>query len=139
MIIRTIWQESETVSTNTEEVLADFQEVNDKGINNEIVVGSADVKALYPSLEINHTAKIVAEVFYKSDYSVKEIDKRELSLYLALNLKKEELQKENISKYCYKRKSNKGSPLPTSYHRMCYKQQYRNQIQAMGRTRSRAR
>ena len=58
--------------------------MNNKGIKNEILVGSADVKALYPSLEINHTAKIVAEVFYKSDYSVKEIDKRELSLYLAL-------------------------------------------------------
>ena len=110
MIIRPIWQEAKTVSTNTEEMKAAFAEVNSKEIGNEILVCSADVKALYPSLEINHTAHIVAEEFYNSDYEVREIDSRELSLYLALNLKPEELEQENISQYCHKRKNKQGAP-----------------------------
>ena len=88
--------------TNTEEMMAAFQDVNNKGIKNEILVGSADVKALYPSLEINHTAQIVSEVFLESEYDIKEINNRELSLYLAVNLTQEELKKENVSQYCHK-------------------------------------
>ena len=110
MIIRPLWQEADTVATNTEEMMAAFQDINAKEITNEILVGSADVKALYPSLEINHTAEIVSKVFYESDYNIEEVNNRELSLYLALNLRKEELEKENISKFCHKRKSSKGAP-----------------------------
>ena len=110
MMIRPIWQEAKTVCTNTEEMMAAFEEVNSKETENEILVGSADVKALYPSLEIDHTAQIVSEEFNSSQYEVKEIDSRELSLYLAINLTPEELEKENISKYCHKRKSKKGAP-----------------------------
>ena len=61
-------------------------------------------------MEINHAAQIVSQEFYNSEYEVKEIDSRELSLYLALNMKPEELEKENISQYCHKRRSNKGAP-----------------------------
>ena len=86
------------------------EEVNSKSITNEILVGSADVKALYPSLEIEHTAQIVSEEFYNSEYEAKEINKRELSLYLALNLKATEIEKLNLEKYCHKRQSNKGAP-----------------------------
>ena len=46
MMIRPIWQEANTVCTNTEEMMAAFAEVNSKEIENEILVGSADVKAL---------------------------------------------------------------------------------------------
>ena len=110
MLIRPLWQEEETISTNTEEVMAAFSEVNSKNITNEIAVGSADVKALYPSLDIEHTSHIVAETFFNSQYEFKEIDSRELSLYIALNLTQEQIEKEQISKYCHKRKSRKGAP-----------------------------
>ena len=109
-IIRPLWQEEETISTNTEEVMAAFSEVNNKNIDTEIVVGSADVKALYPSLDIEHTAHIVGESFYHSQYEFTEIDNRELSLYIVLNLTQEEIEAEKISKYCHKRKSNRGAP-----------------------------
>ena len=66
------------------------------------------MKALYPSLDINHAAQVVSETFYESEYDIEEVNNRELSLYLALNLKQEELEKENISQFCHKRRSNKG-------------------------------
>ena len=86
------------------------QEVNDKEIKTEILVGSADVKALYPSLDIDHTAEIVAEEFYRSEYEAKEVDTTELSLYLALNMKPKEIEEEHIKTYCHTRKSTKGAP-----------------------------
>ena len=93
MILRPIWQQEETVCTNTEEVMAAFNDVNKKDITNTLIVGSADVKALYPSLDINHTAEIVANEFYESEYNVEEIDTDELSLYLALNMNAKDIAK----------------------------------------------
>ena len=110
MLIRPIWQDEESVCTNTEEVLASFQEVNERNIKTELLVGSADVKALYPSLNTDHTAEIVGQTFYESEYNFNEIDERELSLYLAINLKPEELEKREISQYCHKRRHKKGAP-----------------------------
>ena len=40
--------------------MAAFNEVNNFIFTNTLIVGSADVKALYPSLDINHTAEVVA-------------------------------------------------------------------------------
>ena len=110
MIIRPLWQDEETVCTNTEEVMAKFNEINKRDIESELLVGSADVKALYPSLDIEHASQIVAETFYESEYTIEEVDTRELSLYLSLNLSPEELEEENIAQYCHKRKTKRGAP-----------------------------
>ena len=50
-------------------------------------VGSADVKALYPSIDIDFTCEKVAEMYMNSNVNVdeKSVDKEELGLYLALN------------------------------------------------------
>ena len=85
-IIRPLWQDEETVCTNTEEVMAGIEEVNKKELETELLVASADVKALYPSLDIDFASEIVAKTFYESDYKFEEIDTRESSLYLVLNL-----------------------------------------------------
>ena len=50
-------------------------------------IGSADVKALYPSIDIDFACEKVAEMYMSSNVEVDEdsVDKRELGLYLALN------------------------------------------------------
>ena len=110
MILRPIWQQEETVCTNTEEVMAAFNDVNTKDITNTLTVGSADVKALYPSLDINHTAEIVANEFYESEYTIEDIDTNELSLYLVLNMSAQDITNNNLDNYCHKRKTNRGAP-----------------------------
>ena len=110
MIIRPLWQDEETVCTNTEEVMAKFNEINKKEIKSELLVGSADVKALYPSLDIEHASQIVAETFYKSEYTIEEVNTRELSLYLSLNMSPKELEEANIAQYCHTRKNKVGAP-----------------------------
>ena len=78
---------------STEELLAEVKILNDKQITDDIIVGSADVKALYPSLDIPFTLNKVCEVFYTSDVKVKGTDHEELGLYLALNRTRLEREK----------------------------------------------
>ena len=90
--------------------MAGIEEVNKKELETELLIASAVVKALYPSLDIDFASEIVAKTFYESDYKFEEIDTRELSLYLALNLKPQELEAENIKQYVHKRKYTRGAP-----------------------------
>ena len=50
-----------------------------------MVVGSADAKAWYPSLDIPFAIEKVCGVFYPSGVQVVGLDSDELGLYLALN------------------------------------------------------
>ena len=53
---------------------------------------SIDVSAMYPSLDIDICAKVVAEEFYNSGLNI-NVDEEELSLYLAVTVDREELVK----------------------------------------------
>ena len=87
VILNEVWKDATSVSLNTEEMLAAFRKLNDKLITEEIIVGSADVKALYPRLDIEFTVEEVCEMFYNSEVKVEVIDVGELGLYLALKQK----------------------------------------------------
>ena len=86
MLIRPLWQEEETISTNTEEVMAAFSEMNSKNITNEIAVGSADVKALYPSLDAVASSQLAFNAIMKSQVQTKGDNFAILSIYLYLML-----------------------------------------------------
>ena len=109
-IIKPIWTHNENVCTNTEEMMAAIKETNEQNETEDIIVGSADVKALYPSLDVESCAKIVSEMFVESDVKVEGVDSEEIGLYLALNLNEEELKDKNISQFCPKRKNRHGAP-----------------------------
>ena len=116
LILRPVWQECETVCQSSEELLAAVRELNESGkLDERCTVGSADVKALYPSLDIDFTSEKVAEMFVESAVSVNEnsVDKKELGLYLALNRTPGELQELGLQQYCQKRKFKKGKPVIT--------------------------
>jgi hypothetical protein len=91
-------------------MLAAFRRLNYKLITEERIVGSADVKALYPSLDIEFTVEKVCEVFYNSEVKVEGIDVGELGLYLSLNRKELQLRKLDLLQFCPTRKTNRGRP-----------------------------
>ena len=66
------------------------------------------VKALYPSLDIPDTIEIVGEMFLKSKVEIDGIDYKELSLYIALDKRQDEMEQIGIDAYCPKRRSNIG-------------------------------
>ena len=105
--------EEVTVCQNTEEMLAAFQELNQAGgADRNTVIFSADVKALYPSLDIDFTTDIVCEMFQNSGISIHGADYEELGLYLRLNKTKQEIEQLGLKDYCPTRKSTRG-PKPT--------------------------
>ena len=109
-ILNEVWKEAESVCMNTEEMLADFKRFNVDHITEDIIVGSADVKALYPSLDVTFTVEKVCEIFYSSSVKVIGIDTEELGLYLALNKTEAELADLDILCFCPTRKTNRGRP-----------------------------
>ncbi|KAL9979769.1 hypothetical protein ACROYT_G017480 [Oculina patagonica] len=69
MILTELWKSKEdsAVCVSTEEITAEMKKVNSVQVDNDLVVGSADVKALYPSLDIDLTIEKVCDIFFESD------------------------------------------------------------------------
>ena len=73
-------------------MLASFQKINeDGGVPMNTIILSTDVKALYPSLDIDFTADIVSDMFAESSVTIEGIDYEELGLYLSINYTENEL------------------------------------------------
>ena len=112
LLLRPVWQEKETSCLSTEEMLAAIQSVNESGrLDERCTVGSADVTALYPSIDVEIAATKVNEMFVKSGVEVADVDTRELGLYLALNRTRPQLAEAGIAERCPTRRTNKGRPL----------------------------
>ena len=111
LLLRPVWQEKDTVCLSTEEMLAAIHETNESGVlDEECTIGSADVAALYPSIDVEIASAIVSEMFIESDVQVADVDTRELGLYLSLNRTRAQLTACGLAEYCPKRKSNRGRP-----------------------------
>lgn len=77
---------------NTGEMLAEITEDN--------VVGSANVRELYSSLDIAFTVEKVCEVFHTSSVQIVGVNAEELGLYLALNRTEAELRDVGLLQFC---------------------------------------
>ena len=82
--------------------------MNDGHVVEDIIVGSAAVKALYPSLDIDFTIEKVCEVFHASKVRVVGLNVEELGLYLALNRTEEELRVMELLPFCPRRRTTRG-------------------------------
>ena len=77
---------------NTEEVLAEIEAVNCNQPHTGLIIGSTDVKALYPSLDIPFTIEKVCEVFYDSDIKIDGVNYEGVGLYASLRRAYDELK-----------------------------------------------
>ena len=84
---------------STEEVMRKIEEANkilaEKGVN-DISLGSMDVVALYPSLDQEESAKIVAESIMESEIDIEGMDLDIAGVYLATVWDKERQQREGV-------------------------------------------
>ena len=103
--------ECETACSSTEEMLAAFREVNEKEmLNQHCVLGSLDVKALYPSLDVAFVSRVVADMFLYSRVTVPSLNTKELGLYLALNRSSRQLRDLGLANYSPRKRSKYGRP-----------------------------
>ncbi|MCP3892049.1 MAG: hypothetical protein GY702_24745, partial [Desulfobulbaceae bacterium] len=77
-----IWKNEENCAS-TEELLAEFDRLNEEGIKQGCFIGSADVVALYPSLDIEKVTEVVADMIKESKVTLEGVNFEELGLYLA--------------------------------------------------------
>ena len=100
----------ETVCTSTEEMLASINKCNNNGIQGEDVLGSADVKSLYPSIPVDEAIDIVVEEFEKKKMKIEGLDYEELGLYLALNMEPAEITRIRLKDVCPTRAHSSRKP-----------------------------
>ena len=110
LLLKHVWKDCDTACENTEEILAEIRNLNQRGFENDTVIGSLDVKALYPSLDVEFAAEIVAKKFRESQYEIEGVNYNEEGLYLALSKTEKELDKLRLLEYCPRRKSKRGRP-----------------------------
>ena len=81
-----------TECKSTEEMIAGMEEkVNSRDDIEEMIIGSMDVKSLYPSLLATQSTEIVTEVFMETNLAIEGINWIETGKYLAINLSKDEI------------------------------------------------
>ena len=78
-----VWrsEDAHIIGMNTEEVLA---EIDHNQPHTGLIIGSTNVKALYPSLDIPFAIEKVCEVFYDSDIKIDGMNYEGIGLYLSL-------------------------------------------------------
>ena len=77
------------------------------------MIGSMDVKSLYPNLDIKTVIEIVGEQFLLSKIQNEGVDYEEIGLYIALNRSKEYIRSKKMTAVCPTRKRKNGKPLIT--------------------------
>ena len=63
MLPQDIPEGEDTQCENTEDLVSTIEEANSIELNRNHIIGSMDVNALYPSLDIKHTIDIVCQVY----------------------------------------------------------------------------
>ena len=111
IILSEVWKRDRSgcVCMNTEELLAEIERVNSEGLGSKTIIGSTDVKALYPSLDITFTIQKVCEVFKTSNVTIVGIDYEELGLYISLNRTAEEIREVGLEAVCPTREGRRGA------------------------------
>ena len=94
---------------STEELLEEIETVNrDWDVQESWVVGSLDVDALYPSLDIELCAEVVCRKLFESDIQFVGLAWREIALYLRYHMSEEALAEKGYGRFCPQRRSNRG-------------------------------
>ena len=114
ILLREVTHESNTVCTSSEDLIAKINELNASGsLNKNCVIGSMDVKSLYPNLDITSVIEVVGQEFYVSDLVIEGVDYEEVGLYIALGRSREYIRKKKLTAVCPTRRSNRNKPLIT--------------------------
>ena len=94
-----------------EEMIAEMDNVNKRDDIEQMIVGSTDVKALYPSLLAIPSTDIIVEVFLQNELKIEGVDYTEVGKYLTINLSAAKNRQIGIGRSGLQ-KSKSGRPLP---------------------------
>ena len=103
--------EDTVYAVSTEDVLNVLEDAEEEveRLGDKVVVGSADVKALYPSLDAVTTAKICGDLVARSGVKVKGFKPEDAALYIAATHTQEEIDEAGLTNLIPKRRHHKGA------------------------------
>ena len=78
------------------------------------IIGSMDVEALYPSIDIDFSVEKCEKLVYESEVQFKNVDVNELGLYLVLCMEPNELARKGIPQFCPTWKKKGKTPTITA-------------------------
>ena len=85
----------------TEDLLSKIHLIDETEDLTGCILGSMDVEALYPSIDIDFAVENCVELLKNSDITFESVNTGELGLYITVLTTKEEREKEGISKFMY--------------------------------------
>ena len=101
LLLCTLTEGEKTNCESTEELLEEIETVNrDWDVQEWWVVGSLDVDALYPSLDIELCVEVVCRKLFESDIQFVGLAWREISLYLRYHMSEEALAEKGYDRFC---------------------------------------
>ena len=102
---------NETESDSTQDMLATIEEKINRNSNiNQLVFFSTDVKSLYPSLQVEPCAAIVARMLQESRLVIEGVNWNEAVFYLALTLDRAKVTELGLDEVVPKWKGRRGRP-----------------------------
>ena len=110
IILKELIPDNDTHCDSTEDLLAEIETLNNQSVNPNWKVGSLDIVALYPSLNIPKCGEIIGRELYKSSIHIKNINWKEVMLYLRYVLNDEQLKDKRLWAYVPVRKNSRGRP-----------------------------
>ena len=113
-ILQPVIQQEKHPCHSTEDMLSRVREVNETVDLENCTIGSMDVKALYPSIDIDFATEKCVEMLTKSSTSFENVNTDELGLYLALTVDQDELERTDLGKYSATRKRTGKRPTITA-------------------------
>ena len=109
-IIRPIIDQAEEPCTSREDLLSKIEHINESEDLEDCIIGSMDVKALYPSIDIEFSVDRCVEMILNSSIEFKNVNIMEVGLYLALCVNGENLAEAGLENFCPTKKRSKGRP-----------------------------
>ena len=85
--------------------------MNREEVNEEWVVGSTDIVSLYLSLDVKRCAKVVRNRLYASKMVFRNLQWKEIALYLVYNMGADELTEYGLMEHCPTRRHDKRPPV----------------------------
>ena len=110
-VLKELIPHNDTLCDSTEDLLAEIETINNSdNVNPRWKIGSLDIEALYPSLDIPKCAEIVTQMLYESEIQIKNIKWKEAMLYIRYMWNDDQIRSENLWEYTPKRRNTRGRP-----------------------------
>ena len=106
--LKPIIKEATETCDSTEDLLYRTQFCNENEDLGKCMVGSMDVEALYPSIDVDFSVDRCGDLLLESGATFENVDYKELGLFLSLTMTEEERIDREINQYCPTKKKPKG-------------------------------